>query len=116
MSEGHFMGPRGMQGQMLYGVHLPASLRASKQSLCSVINIIDVAIPMSCQKKGFEGILWTSNNDEVTAEPVCAVQDYQTCFSVHSIQKTDNCVWVAWITELSTTAPNSLCTDQSYRL
>lgn len=45
------MGPRGMQGQMLYGVHLPASLRASKQSLCSFINIIDVAIPMSCQKK-----------------------------------------------------------------
>lgn len=48
------MGPRGMQGQMLYGVHLPANLRASKQSLCSFIYIIDLAIPMSCQKKDFE--------------------------------------------------------------
>lgn len=90
--EGHFMGPTGTQGQMLCGVHLPHSLRASKQYLGSFINIIDVAISIRCQK-WFGGILWTSDNEKVMTDPGCTVQDYQTFFSVQPIQKTDNCIW-----------------------
>lgn len=71
--EGNFMGPTGTQGQMLCGVHLPHSIRASKQYLGSFINVIDVAIPIRCQK-WFGGILWTSDNEKVMRDPVCTAR------------------------------------------
>lgn len=45
------MGPRGTQGQMLCGVHLPHGLRAREQSLDYFINILVLAILIRCQKR-----------------------------------------------------------------
>lgn len=66
-------------------------------------------------EKGFEGILWFSNNEKFMTDSMCTVQDCQTCSSVQPSQKTESPGLGLQMTKLSTT-PNSPLAAESYRL